>query len=341
VHVGVLQTRQGNPMTDAIRQIGVPVTTLDVRRLRQRGSYGAVRNLIERTSPDVTHTHLEFANILGTLAAHHAGVPSVATLHTLDRPTMLSRARVRFELMTFVLRLRAELIVSVSECARSRHVAYGLPASRTIVIRNATDAFDARPLPSRSTARALLSVSDHARVVTAVSVFRPEKGLDTLIEAAARLRRHLPDLVCVLVGDGPHREHLEACAREHGVAANIRFVGWRDDVGTLLSATDVFVHPSLIDALPTSVMEAMAAGLPIVAARVGGVPEMIEHDVTGSLVPAGRADDLADSILRMLTSPDDARRMGDRARERAVAEFHPTVFGNRLISAYERLVARA
>ncbi len=131
-----------------------------------------------------------------------------------------------------------------------------------------------------------------------------------------------PDLSALIVGDGPCRADLEATVRANPVLARaVHFLGWRTDVDRLIAASDVFVLPSDTEAAPLPVLEAMKAGTPIVATRVGGVPEMVTEGESAFMVPRGDPDALADALLRMLASPERMRAMGVAARRGAEARF--------------------
>ena len=343
VHVGVMQERDGNPAADQIAQLGIPVRSLDVRSLRHPRGYTAVRDVIRDVAPDGVHTHLEFANVLGTLASYRQKIPSLATLHTLDAPAPPSRAWIRARAVAFVLRRYARLVVTVSESARAHHLAFGtLRADRAAVIYNGTD-LAAATLPGpadRERIRRSLDLPEDAPVVTTVAVQRDGKGLDVLIEAIAAVRAQQPLAVCLLVGDGPLRNALESRVRADGLHGVVRFLGMRSDVLAVLLASDVYVQPSLVDALPTTVMEAMAAGLPIVATHTGGIPEMVDHGRTGMLVEPGRADLLASAILDLLEHPEQRRLVGDRARHEALDRFHPASAVDRLMECYQMVLNR-
>lgn len=145
-----------------------------------------------------------------------------------------------------------------------------------------------RPDPeARAQARLQLGFADDTLVFSSVAVLRKGKGLEHLLEAVLVVRQQVPRARFLVVGDGEERARLEARSTALGVDDVVRFLGARTDVPRLLSATDVFVHPSLYEALPTSVLEAMAAGLPVVATDVGGIPELVSVERTGLLVPPG------------------------------------------------------
>jgi glycosyltransferase involved in cell wall biosynthesis len=171
-----------------------------------------------------------------------------------------------------------------------------------------------------------------------VANLRPEKGHDTLIDAVPRVLAAHPDAEFIVAGDGPLAPALAARARSRGVAHRVSFLGRSDDVSALLAASDIFVLPSRSEALPNAVIEAMAAGLPIVASRVGGIPELITPGVNGHLVPPGDPPALAEAIVELMDRPSFAHALGWAARARAEREFSFDRMVNRVSSLYLSLI---
>ena len=153
------------------------------------------------------------------------------------------------------------------------------------------------------------------RKIAMVACLRKEKRIDVLIAAAPRVLARYPDVEFQIVGDGPCREQLVAQAPPPACMPRIEFMGHRDDVPAILSASDLFVLPSESEASPNVIFEAMAAGLPVVASRVGGIPELVADGVTGLLVPPGDSDALAAALLNLLDQPGRATAFGKAARE--------------------------
>jgi glycosyltransferase involved in cell wall biosynthesis len=158
-------------------------------------------------------------------------------------------------------------------------------------------------------------------VLLATSRLHPTKGHRDLLAAVAQLRQTSPRVRLLLVGDGVERPHLEEQARGLGLGDAVRFTGFRDDVTALLQAADLFVLPSLREGMPNAALEAMAAGLPIVACAVDGVPEAVADGETGLLVPPGSPDALADALGRLLADRARAERLGRAGRDRARERF--------------------
>jgi len=170
-------------------------------------------------------------------------------------------------------------------------------------------------------------------------VLRPQKGLDVLVQAAAEAARELPALRVAIAGEGPERGRLEALAAELGVEDRVALLGQRSDVPDLLEAFDVAVSSSWFEGSPLAMMEYMDAGLPVVATRVGGVPDLIEDGVHGVLVEPGDPSALAAGIVELVRDRGRAEEMGARARERRRTEFDLDGTVRRLERLYEDLAA--
>jgi len=157
--------------------------------------------------------------------------------------------------------------------------------------------------------------------ICAISRPSPEKGIDTLIDAAVRLKSRLPSLKILIIGEGPQRQMYERRALETGLSEEIAFLGFRSDIPDLLHACDLFVLPSYSEGHPFALLEAMAASRPVVATDVGDVSRMIEHGRQGLLVSPRREEELASAILSLSADPSLAAAMGEAARERVCREF--------------------
>jgi len=324
VRVAVLQTKAGNPLREAFEALGIAVPDLGITTLRQPSAYWKVRRAVAGAAPDVVHTHLEFANVLGTLAARRAGVPCVATLHTIESPAPGSRAWLRFVAQSLVLRRWCTRVIAVSERARTHYLAVGrLRPQTTITVYNGVDLrrFDQKPPETQRDVRRELKIPDAAPVIAVVAVQRPAKGLDRLIAAFPAIRRRHPEAILLLVGDGPERPALETLAAHLGLSRCVRFAGVRHDVPRLLTAAAVFVLPSLTEALPTALAEAMAAGVPVIGSAVGGIAEMIQDGVTGILVPPGDVDALAAAVADLLDQPARVAELVRAARRLVETRF--------------------
>jgi len=339
--VVVLQEQQGNPVARRIEAQGIPVRELGIRRLRQRGAYRAVRRAIVAAAPEVVHTQLEFAHVLGILAARRLGLPTVATLHTLDEPPPRSRLALHFRLMAWALR-RARRVMAVSEITRRHYLQRArLRPERVATVYNGIDPTGFQQGPEeRAAVRAVLGVDPAAPVLVTVAVQREPKGIQHMLAALPEVIAAFPEVRYLLVGDGPHRSALEEQAARLGLSDRVIFTGARDDVARLLAAADLFILPSLTEALPTVVAEAMAAGLPVVATTVGGIPEMVRPGDAALLVPPADPEALAEAVGRLLANPRQAAAMGLAGRRLVAERFDIRTQAGALADDYRALAAR-
>ena len=262
-----------------------------------------------------------YANIFGLPAAALAGVPvRVGSRRELNPDKTPGQIRLQRQAYRCATR-----VVANSEAAREILQKEGLAAASIAVIPNGIDASgypdrQAGPTPAR-------------RQVITVANLRPEKSHETLIGAAALLAAEFPDVTYQIVGGGPRRTELEALVGAQGLGGRVHFLGHREDVPALLGAADVFVLPSRSEAFPNGAIEAMAAGLPVVASRVGGLLDLIDHGRTGLLVEPSNPEALAAALRQLFTDPSAALQLGERAR----AHVRQRYAFDRMVDSFEQL----
>jgi glycosyltransferase involved in cell wall biosynthesis len=208
----------------------------------------------------------------------------------------------------------AHRVVANSRAASDRLRSEGVPQRRISIIPNGLDLAMFSERGTRSPLRP-------RRRVLMVANLRPEKGHDTLIDAASIVLQAYADARFDIVGGGPQRDRLIALAEARGVAPAFSWLGHREDVAALAMAADIFVLPSRSEAFPNALLEAMASGLPAVASRVGGIPELIADEQTGLLVRPGDAAGLADAICRLMSDSGLAARLGAAARDHVESRY--------------------
>jgi glycosyltransferase involved in cell wall biosynthesis len=224
---------------------------------------------------------------------------------------------------------RCERVVTVSEFIRREALGHGIAEGRIVPLLNALDLPPA-PAPERLGAlRRELGLEPGQRIAAIVSRIDPGKGhLDTLAAFAAAVEQ-LPDARLLVVGEGTIRAAVEAEVQARGLRNKALLLGFRKDVNDLIGLVDVFVHPSRKDPCPLGVLEAAAAGKPVVAYADGGLPEIVADGLTGILAPTGDQAALTEALLRLLRDPELARRMGAAGRERMERKFRPQDAGAR------------
>ncbi len=282
----------------------------------------AVRELaaaLRRAGADVLLCNGYKASLLGRIAARRVGIPLVAV----SRGWTAESWKVRLYEIADRLNLRwMDRVVCVSDGQAAKVRRAGVPAERVVVIRNAirADRFD-NPDPAYRERLLSLFPDPPRRVIGAAGRLSPEKGFGVLVEAAGRVLREDGGAGVVLFGDGALRGALARQIEAAGLAGRFVLAGFRADLDRYIPWLDVIVLPSFTEGLPNVVLEACAAGVPVVATAVGGTPEVIEDGENGYLAPPGDAKALAGCVLAVLGAEDGGRGMGEYGRRRVRAEF--------------------
>jgi glycosyltransferase involved in cell wall biosynthesis len=317
-----------HPFVRALAGAGIPVHAVHVGGRAYLRERRAVAELCRRLRPAVAHTHGYRADVVAGTAARACGVPVVSTAHGFTGGGWRNRLYER--LQTVALRAAAA-VAAVSDPLARRLERGGVPAARIRVIRNAWDGRARFAAPDD--ARALLGVPPGVFHVGWVGRLSPEKGPDVMLDALARLG-DLP-LAASFVGDGPERAALEARAHRLGLSGCVRWHGARADADALFPAFDAFALSSRTEGTPMVLLEAMAAGVPVAAARVGGVPGVV-GDAEALLVPPCDPAALADALRRLHGDRAGAAARTAAARRRLDSHFGPGPW----LAEYEALYAR-
>ena len=286
------------------------------------------------------HTHGYKANILGGIAAKLAGVKSVATIHLHTETSY----RLRLYKIIDLLVLRSfPKVIAVSESLRQYLIAAGLPPTKVVTVHNSVDlgmftsgvSFHDDKAPKNR-----LGIDSDQPIVSIIGRLTSQKGHRYFLESANRILEVLPETRFLIVGDGPLREDLESLSLSLGIAQAVRFLGYRQDVATLMGMSDVIVMSSLREGLPYVLLEALALARPVVGTQVGGIPEVIKHGETGFLVPPKDAESLAEAIIRVLRNPEEAARLGERGRELISQEFNVETMVRKIAAVYAEVLSQ-
>lgn len=289
LRVCALQERGGNPVAKDLQKAGIPVDLLNIPTLRHPANLFKITGYLRRHKPQLIHAQLEFSIILGSLAAKLLRIPCVTTLHTLDNPQE-NRAYWRYRITLAALKYLCDRSIGVSESTRQHHLRDGnIPGEKIITLYNGID-LSAYKFPTPEAClekRKELGLAPNSIIAVTVAVLREPKGIQFMLQAMAQLRETNPNLQYLVVGDGEYGPALKEMARSLGLGNRVVFVGQRKDIPEILAVCDFFILPTLTEALPTVLMEAMAARKAMIASNVGGVPEMIQDGVNGRLLPPG------------------------------------------------------
>ncbi len=326
-----------SPLEAELAAAGATLVFFPARRLLDPARLVRLARHLRRSRPDVVQTHLTYANILGGLAGWLVGLPVAGTLHSAGGDRRYSRLREGLE--SRVLRWLDARVIAVGEQTAQSH-RRRLGGQALSVLYNAVELPPPLPPDERQALRSQLSAGPEDIVLISAGRFSTVKAYDDLLRAFANVHASRPGSLLLLVGDGVMRPDWERLALELGVAGSVRFLGRRDDVPALLRASDLYAASSVVEGAPLSVMEAMAAGLPVVATAVGDLPVLVGPDC-GVLVPPRDPHRLAVELLRLTGDREKMRRMGAGAREFAAAHFGSAAWFERLLAIYAEIQGAA
>lgn len=318
---------------------GTETTFETFRRAPRRHFYLDVADLIRRYRPSVAHFHFLEQFSLLPLVPRALGVPLVVFTDHFRQPLPLGwSTRLSLALWNATVPRIAHLrLIAISEHIRRVLIeGYGVPPRRIHLVLNGVNPARFSGANGASQLRSELAIPADARLVMTVAALIPQKGVADLLTAAPQVLQHEPKAFFVIVGDGPLRNVLEHQAEAGGIASRVRFTGLRSDVHRLLALAEAVVVPSVWqEPAGLVVLEAMASGKPVIATRVGGIPEYIEEGVSGVLVEPNRPDRIADALCRLLVFPDQAREMGRAGRKRVLERFSMGRWVEETVRVYE------
>jgi glycosyltransferase involved in cell wall biosynthesis len=309
LRVCALQVKQGNPIAKELERIGIPVDLVPIPNLRQPANLPKILGYLRHHKPDIVHTQLEFANVLGSFGSWLFRIPNISTVHTLDNP-QTGTSHWRNELSWGCMRHFSTRLIAVSNSTRDHLIKYGhIQSNKILTLYNGIDLENFKPLDKnmRLAKRRELGIPDDAFLFLTVAVLREAKGIQHMIEAMNGIIQSLPNAHYLIVGTGEYESKLREKIEALHLEKHITLAGQRTDISDILNTSDLFVLSTLIDALPTVLIEATAAGKAIVASNVGGVPEIVENNVNGLLTPPSDPQQLEKCCLQL--AQDRARRV--------------------------------
>jgi glycosyltransferase involved in cell wall biosynthesis len=336
----LLVAQPGAPMAERARAAGHEVRPLPMHGEVDPLAALRLHHLLRTGRSSIVHAHTSHAHTLAALAAAPFGRGHARPLVVVARRVDFSIFRRSFFGLNHLKYLHGvDCYVTVSEAIRRVLVDDGVPAGRIACVHSGIDLSRIEAAPDeRARVRQELGVPAGHALIANVAHMADHKGQRYLLEAMPAILSARPETVCAIVGDGELKADLEALARGLGVAHAVRFPGFRTDVPTVLKALDVFVMPSHMEGLGTSVLDAMAAGVPVVGTEAGGMPESIEHGVTGLVCPVRDARAIARAVVSLLEDPALAARLADAARRRVRERFSTEAMVEGTLAVYRRLL---
>jgi glycosyltransferase involved in cell wall biosynthesis len=305
------------PLVDDVRALGIPVHIIPhlTRNIQSWGDVRAIQECIalyKSIRPSIVHAHSSKAGVIARVAGFIYGVPCVFTAHGWGfTPGAPKLRRMVALLAERLLAVFTPKLVAVCEYDRRLALKQGVGNSQKLV----TVRYGIKNFP----AAALATPQDQLCRLLMVARFNEQKDQATLLRAIALLKH--PNLHLDLAGSGPDLEACKTLANSLGIADQVSFLGDRHDIPDLLAKTQLFVLSTHYEGLPISILEAMRAGLPVIGSEVNGIPEEVEHGVTGLIVPPRDPEHLAKAIAQLVENPQMRMQMGQSARKKFETEF--------------------
>ena len=319
------------PLLDRARERGIAVRVWRPRGDLDLPALGRARRALAEWRAEIVHCHDARAHALGVPAARWAGVRVVVV----SRRVAVAVARGPWSALKYRMPVDRYLCVSRGVIEAMRVA--GVPQEKLVRVPSGVAPPPAVPVPGL---RALAGIPESAPVVATVAALTPEKRHGDLLAAALRVIGELPQVHFVWLGEGPLRRELESERDRLGLAGVVHLLGFRADAAALVRGATVVALASDLEGIATSLIEAQAVGIPVVATRVGGIPEVVEDGISGRLVPPRDPRALAGALIELLTDPERARAMGARGVEGA-GEFHIDRTVDRTLEEYLALIGRA
>ncbi len=330
----------GTPFGDKFEKLGGKIHSLHIPKsiYNEPKEFISLYKFLKKFRPDIVQTHVLKANLYGVLASRMAHVPVViATEMTLKNiahtPVTRLRDRIIHPAVSAVLNY-CDCFMVTSKFIKQEWYRED-KAHKFEVIYPPFNLSKYEAAQTGNSAR-----SQDGRInIGYVGRLSEEKGVDLLLESMIHVHKKVKGAHLIIAGTGPIEARLKAQVKALGLDRSVVFTGYKENVFEIMKDFSIFVLPSRTEGCPIVVLEAMAAGLPVVATPVGGTPELIRESQTGLLVPYGKSRALADAILELIEDPGKAQRLGERGREMAFSEFHPSNFVEHMEDLYLRLIA--
>jgi glycosyltransferase involved in cell wall biosynthesis len=332
----VVCIHDAGPIGEEIRRTGVPFVVLGLTPgLARPLDVIKLRDFLIGADPAIVHTFLLTGSLYGRFAAMMANAPVVigteVNIYENKRP---AHARMEEWLMR-----RTDAVVASAQSVKDFYVdQVGADPAKVEVIYNAVDWSQLDVTMPRSEFREALGIPKDAMTAGIIARLTKQKAHRVLFDAMAQ-HKGLERLHLLVVGDGDLRDELQRRSESLGLQHRVHFAGARRDLGNILGAIDFFVMPSLWEGLPLSLVLAMGAGLPVVATRVAGIPEVVQHEVSGLLVDAGDSAALGREMTRLVENEDLRRSLGRHAREFVLPRFGFDRYIDSITALYDRLLA--
>ncbi len=327
----IILCQPGSVLSEKADAAGIEVKACVMKKSYDVFAVKRIMKLIQDERIDIINTHSGRDTLLAGIAGRLSGrKPAIVRTRHLALPITSK----------FTYNYLAHKIVTVSEYVRNYLISEGIPSSKITAVHTCVDLDSFNPDIANETLRKELGLNAETPLVGMVAILRRKKGHHILLEAIPGILKEVPETVFVLAGNGPQEENIINRLKEQGLEDKVYLLGLRNDVPDILKSIDVFVLPTLQEALGTSFIEAMAMGKPVIGADVGGVGELMKDGENGYLVKPDSPSDLAGAVIKVLRSDDRGRMMGAKGRDMAVRNFSADRMCEDMYKLYASLMKR-
>jgi glycosyltransferase involved in cell wall biosynthesis len=327
------------PFAEMATAAGFTTATWPMKHKLDLAPREKLKAFIAEQGIDLLHTHGVRANFLARPLAARLQLPVVTTFHS--DLAFDYRHRLEYWFATALTRIGnryTDIFIAVSASIARGMAKMGIPPDKTVTIHNGIDPAAFAKALTKTELHNRYGFPEGAKIIGTVARLHPVKGHPVLLHAAARLAPEHPDVFYLLIGDGQERRALEKMAGDLGIARQVVFAGFVEEVESLYAALDIFCLPSLMEGMGLSLVESMFCETPVVASRVGGIPELVTDGVDGLLVPPENSTALADALQRLLNDPEYGRQLATRGKITA-GRFTITAMARQVEAVYQKLLA--
>lgn len=323
------------PFREAVESLGVRFEIMRQRHGFDPSVIPAARRLVRANGTDILESHGYKAHILCLALKKLTGLPWIAYVHGWTAEDLKIQVYNRID--RFIIRF-ADRILPVSGALRQKLHLEGKAGHKMTTVTNAADLV--APGREYSDIRSLLGIGPEQVVIAVVGRLSPEKGHKFFVEAFEILSRRYERVSVLFVGDGQERPELDRMISDKGLSGRILLTGYQDDVSSYYNACDIVVLPSLAEGMPVAALEAMMFEKPVIASRVGGVPEVVVDGETGCLVEPANPVELAEALAGLVGSPDKRYMLGNAGKARAEKHFNPIIRVRKIMNIYNDILTR-
>lgn len=292
-------------------------------------------NKINQEKYDLVHTHLIHADLYGMIAAKITGVKVIVSTRHNDN---LFRRKFPWNLLiNFNIKL-ANHLICISESLKQFTIKYeDTPKDKVTVIHYG---FNPKNIQGNCNWRKEFNWDEETKIIGIVARLIEQKGHSTLLKAMSQVLPQFPNTKLVIIGDGILRQSLQEYSEKLGINSQVYFLGYQQNAAEMMGGFDIFIHPSRWEGFGLVFLEAMAANLPIIATNVSAIPEIVEQEKTGLLVPKDDHQALANAICKLLSNPTLAKKMGEKGRKKLEKYFTVDVMAQKTANLYEQLLSK-